>query len=234
VSDQPVTLITGSRKGIGRFLAEHYVSQGHMVIGCSRSDFSDSLPGYEHFCLDVSDEISVKQMMAAVRQKYGRLDHLINNAGIASPTSHFLVTPVESAMRVYSTNVMGTFLLCRESAKLMKKRQFGRIVNFSTVARPLKLAGEAIYASSKAAVESLTEILARELGPFGITVNTVGPTPVHTDLIAAMPQDKVRDVVNRQAIPRPGTLADIANVVEFFLRPESGFVTGQVIYLGGF
>jgi 3-oxoacyl-[acyl-carrier protein] reductase len=234
VTDRPVTLITGSRKGIGRFLAEHYISQGHVVVGCSRTPLPDSPPGYEHFCLDVSDEMAVKQMMAAVRQKHDRLDHLINNAGIASPTSHFFVTPAETAARVYTTNVMGTFLLCREGAKLMKKRQFGRIVNFSTVARPLRLAGEAIYASSKAAVESLTSILARELGSFGITINTIGPTPVHTDLIAAMPQDKVKDVIGLQAIPRPGTFADIANVVDFFLRPESGFVTGQVIYLGGF
>lgn len=232
--DQPVTLITGSRKGIGRFLVEHYSSQGHVVIGCSRSAFPDSIPGYEHFRLDVSDEMAVKQMMAVVRQKHGRLDHLINNAGIASPTSHFMVTPAETAARVYFTNVMGTFLLCREGAKLMKKHQFGRIVNFSTVARPLKLAGEAIYASSKAAVESLTGILAGELGSFGITVNAVGPTPIHTDLIAAMPQDKVQDVVGRQPIPRPGTFADIANVTDFFLKPESSFVSGQIIYLGGF
>jgi 3-oxoacyl-[acyl-carrier protein] reductase len=233
VTEQPVTLITGSRTGIGRFLAEYYTGRGHIVIGCSRNAFDDALPGYEHFCLDVSDELAVRQMMTVVRQKYGRLDHLINNAGIAS-TGHFLLTTAETATRVYNTNVLGTFLFCREGAKLMRKRQFGRIVNFSTVARPLKLAGEAIYASSKAAVESLTGILARELGPFGITVNTVGPTPVYTDLIAAMPQDKVSDVVNRQAVPRAGTFADIVNVVEFFIKPESDFITGQVIYLGGF
>jgi 3-oxoacyl-[acyl-carrier protein] reductase len=148
--------------------------------------------------------------------------------------NHFLLTPTETAMRIYQTNVIGSFLFCREGAKLMKKRHFGRIVNFSSVATPLRLPGEAVYASSKAAVVSLSEILARELGPFGITVNTVGPTPVQTDLIGAMPEDKVQGVIERQAIRRPGTLADIANVIDFFIRPESGFVTGQVIYLGGF
>jgi 3-oxoacyl-[acyl-carrier protein] reductase len=231
--ERPVTLITGTRKGIGRFLVDHYRGQGHLVVGCSRSPFPESLPDYEHFCLDVSDDSAVRLMMDAVRRKYRRLDHLINNAGIAS-MNHFLLTPTETAMRIYQTNVIGSFLFCREGAKLMKKRQFGRIVNFSSVATPLRLPGEAVYASSKAAVVSLTEILARELGPFGITVNTVGPTPVQTDLIGAMPEDKVQGVIERQAIRRPGTLADIANVIDFFLRPESSFVTGQVIYLGGF
>ena len=231
--ERPVTLITGARKGIGRFLLDHYRAQGHIIVGCSRSPFPDSVPDYEHFCLDVCDESAVKQMIDTVRRKYGRLDHLINNAGIAS-MSHFLLTPTETAMRIYQTNVIGTFLVSRESAKLMKKRKFGRIVNFSSAAAPLRLPGEAVYASSKAAIVSLTEILARELGAFGITVNVVGPTPVHSDLIAAMPQDKVQSVIERQAIPRPGTHADIANVVDFFLRPESGFVTGQVVYLGGF
>jgi 3-oxoacyl-[acyl-carrier protein] reductase len=233
LSDQPVTLITGARKGIGRFLVCHYLRQGHRVIGCSRGAFEEMPPGYEHFCLDVADEGSVKGMMAALQRKYGRLDHLINNAGVAW-TGHFLLTPAATAKRIFETNVIGSLLLCRESAKVMKKRRYGRIVNFSTVAVPLKLAGEAAYASSKAAVVSLTEILAWELGEFGITVNAVGPTPVPTELIGAMPEDKVKSVINRQAIRRSGTFADIANVVDFFLRRESDFVSGQVINLGGF
>jgi 3-oxoacyl-[acyl-carrier protein] reductase len=232
LAEQAVTLITGARKGIGRFLVDHYVQGGHLVVGCSREPLSETIPNYQHFCLDVSEEEAVKQMMEAVRKKYGRLDHLINNAGIAS-MSHFLLTSGETLLRIYKTNVIGSFLLCREGAKLMKKRRFGRIVNFSSAAVPLKLSGEAAYASSKAAVVSLTEILAQELGVFGITVNTVGPTPVETDLIRAMPEDKVKEVIERQAIRRPGTLSDIANVVDFFLRPESSFITGQVIYLGG-
>jgi 3-oxoacyl-[acyl-carrier protein] reductase len=230
--EQAVTLITGSRKGVGRYLVEHYTSLGHRVIGCSRDPITETIPGYEHFCLDVSDEPAVKSMVASVRQKYGRLDNLINNAGIAS-TGHSLLTTGEAVLRLYKTNVVGSFLFCREGTKLMKKRQYGRIVNFSTVAVPLRLPGESVYASSKAAIVSLTEVLAREFGPLGITVNGVGPTPVETDLIRAMPADKVQEVIDRQSIRRPGTFADIANVVDFFLRPESGFVTGQVLYLGG-
>jgi 3-oxoacyl-[acyl-carrier protein] reductase len=231
LTEQSVTLITGARKGIGRFLADHYLQQRHLVVGCSREP-AESRDGYEHFCLDVADEAAVKQMMQAVLQTHGRLDHLINNAGIAS-TGHFLLAPAKTIERVYRTNVFGSFLLCREASKVMKKRRFGRIVNFSTVAVPHRLAGEAVYASSKAAIVSLTEIVAREVAPLGITINAVGPTPVYTDLIAAMPPDKVQDVIARQAVPRAGTFADITNVIDFFLRPESSFVTGQVIYLGG-
>ena len=232
LNDQPVTLITGASRGIGRFLVDHYIRSGHQVIGCSRNASSESIPGYEHFCLDVADENAVKNMMMAVRQKYGRLDHLINNAGIAS-TGHSLLTSAETIMRLYKTNVIGTFLFCREAAKLMKKRQFGRIINFSTVAVPLRLAGESVYASSKAAVVNLTEILAREFAPMGITVNAVGPTPIETDLIRAMPPDKVKEVIERQVVRRPGNFADVANVIDFYLRPESDFITGQVLYLGG-
>jgi 3-oxoacyl-[acyl-carrier protein] reductase len=183
--------------------------------------------------VDVADEKAVKAMFHEVRQEFGRLDHLINNAGIAA-TGHFLLTPAETLLRVYQTNVIGAFLFSREAVKLMKKRRYGRIVNFSSAAVPLKLAGEAVYASSKAAIVSLTEILAREVAPLGITVNAVGPTPIETDLIRAMPQDKVREVIEMQPIRRPGTFADVANAVDFFLRPESDFVTGQVLYLGGF
>jgi len=233
LTPQPITLITGSRKGIGRFLAEHYISRGHLVVGCSRNPVRETIDGYEHFCLDVSDERAIKEMMRVVRQKYGRLDNLINNAGIAA-TSHFLLTPVETILKVYNTNVIGSFLFTREAAKLMMKQHAGRIVNFSSSAVPLKLAGEAVYASSKAALVSLTEILARELAPYGITVNSVGPTPIETDLIRAMPQDKVQEVIGRQPVQRPGTFADVANVIDFFLRKESDFITGQVIYLGGF
>lgn len=233
MSSQPITIITGTRTGIGRFLVDHFLGQGHRVFGCSRNEFSGTLPGYTHFCLDVSDESAVKLMMNAVRQECGRLDNLINNAGIAA-TGHFLLTPAETLLRVYKTNVIGSFLFAREAAKLMKKAQHGRIINFSTSAVPLKLAGESVYASSKAALVALTEITARELASFGITVNAVGPTPIETDLIRAMPQDKVKDVIARQPIQRLGTFDDVVNVIDFFLRPESSFITGQVIYLGGF
>lgn len=229
----PVTLITGTRKGIGRQLAGHFVQRGHRVIGCSRKPPEWSLgDSYKHFIADVADEAAVTQIFRYLRTEHGGLDHLINNAGIAA-MNHSMLTPLSTVDSVLSTNVTGTFLFCREAAKLMKRGRFGRIVNFSTVAVPLRLEGEAIYAASKAAVIALTQILSRELAEFGITVNALGPTPIETDLIRSVPAEKLERLLERQAIRRFGTFDDVFNVIEFFFKPESDFITGQVIYLGG-
>jgi len=182
--------------------------------------------------LDVSDERAVKQMVTAVSKRYGRIDVLINNAGIAS-MNHILLTPLSSVEKIFRTNVYGTFLFCREVAKVMAKRKSGRIVSLVSVARPLKLEGEAIYAASKAAVESFTQILAREVASFQITCNAVGPTPMATDLIGSVPKEKIARLIEMQAIKRMGECRDIANVIDFFIQPESAFVTGQIVYLGG-
>jgi 3-oxoacyl-[acyl-carrier protein] reductase len=226
-------LITGTRKGIGRYLAERYAGLGYRVIGVSRGEPDEPLAGYEHFCMDVTDETRVKDLFRTLRARGDRVDVLVNNAGIAS-MNHVLLTPMKTVEQVFATNVFGTFLFCREAARMMSAdRRGGRIVNFATVATPLRLEGEAIYAASKAAVESLTRILAREFAPFDITVNAVGPTPVATDLIRSVPKEKIDALIARQAIRRMGELRDISNVIDFFIREESDFVTGQVVFLGG-
>lgn len=225
-------VITGTRKGIGKALAEHYLNAGWQVAGCSRGESSIEHEAYTHFALDVSDEDAVIKMARALKKQFGKVDALLNNAGIAS-MNHALLTPASTVNRILQTNVVGTFLFCREMAKLMRSTKAGRIVNFTTVAHPLNLEGEAIYAASKAAVESLTRILARELAELKITVNAVGPTPIETDLIRGVPSDKMEALLARQAIQRMGDVNDVINAVEFFVRPESDFITGQVLYLGG-
>ncbi|MCF7504179.1 MULTISPECIES: SDR family oxidoreductase [Vibrio] len=225
-------VITGSRKGLGKFLAEYYLALGHKVIGCSRQKSSIEHENYHHFELDVTDEKAVVSMVRSIRKQHLTIDVLVNNAGMAA-MNHFITTPLSSVKDVMATNVYGTFLFSREISKLMMKQKSGSIVNYSTVAVPLDLGGEAIYAASKAAVESLTRISAKELAPYGIRVNAVGPTPVPTDLIKAVPKQKIDDLIASQAIKRLGREDDVVNIVDFFISPRSEFITGQVIYLGG-
>ncbi len=224
--------ITGTRKGIGRKLAEYYLDRDNTVIGCSRKISSLSHPNYTHYCIDVGNEDDVKRLFSEIRSQHGQLDVLLNNAGIAS-MNHFLLTPGKSVNEIFQCNFMGTFLCSREAVKLLKKSPAGRIINFSTIAVPLRLAGSAVYAASKSAVSTLTEIMAKELAPFGITVNVIGPTPVSTSMSRTLPKEAIDEVINQQTIKRLGKIEDITNVVEFLINASSDFITGQTIYFGG-
>lgn len=227
-----VMIITGTSKGIGNYLGNYYLGKGYVVVGCSRGAETITHSNYEHFILDVADEQAVVKMVRGVAKKYGKIDVLINNAGIAS-MNHFLLSPLSKIEEIYKTNVIGTFLFSREVGKIMSKKRNGRIVNFSTIAVPLKLEGELMYASSKNAVVNMTQIMAKELGTYNITCNAVGPTPVLTDLIKNVPEEKIQHIIRQQAIKRHGEFRDVANVIDFFIKPESDFITGQVVYLGG-
>ncbi len=232
MNDNQIMIITGASKGIGKYLAEYYSKKGFHVIGCSRKSIDHKLDNYHHFILDVSDESEVKNMISSIRKKHGKVDILINNAGIAS-MNHALLTDIRTVNKIYNTNFFGTFLFCREASKIMARKKFGRIINFVTVAVPLNLEGEAIYASSKSSVLSFTKILAKEVAENGITVNAIGPTPVKTDLIRSVPEEKIKNLIQMQAIKRFGEFSDISNIVDFYISPRSGFITGQVMYLGG-
>ncbi len=232
MSERETILITGANRGIGRGLAEALLKRGWQVVGCSRTDCNLQDEHYRHFHADVADEPAVTAMFNQIRRECESLTALVNCAGIAR-MNPALLTPGKSAEAIVDTNFIGTFLCCREAAKLMMRQTYGRIVNLSSVAVPLALAGEALYGASKAAVEHLTRVLARELGGYGITVNAIGPNPIKTDMIAQVPQEMLDRLVARQAIARFGTVEDVLNLVEFFLRPESGLVTGQTVYLGG-
>ena len=228
-----VALVTGSRTGLGRAMAVHLLEHGYTVIGCSRGA-PGTLPegAYAHVECDVADEAQVVSMVRGIARDHGRLDVVVNNAGVAS-MNHALLTSASTVDRIMATNVRGTFLVSRECVKVMQRNGFGRVVNLGSVAVPLHLEGEAIYASSKAAVETLTRVFAREVAPLGVTVNCISPGPIRTDLLAGVPEAALARLVEKQAVRRLGEPRDVHHVLDFFLSPAADFITGQVVYLGG-
>jgi 3-oxoacyl-[acyl-carrier protein] reductase len=144
-----------------------------------------------------------------------------------------LLTPLATVEKTMRINVAGTFLVSREAIKLMRKRKYGRIVNISSAVAPMRLAGEAVYVASKCAVTALSQVMAREVADFGITVNIVAPGPTATDMIRGVPKAKMDKLLAELPLRRLSTVEDVANVIDFFLRPESGAVTGQVVNLCG-
>lgn len=191
--EEVITVITGTSKGIGEYLAKYYLSKGHIVYGCSRTMpkwVDENVKNYFHYLLDVSDEKAVKKLFGDIRKRHGHLENLINNAAMAS-MNHVLLFPLIKAEELLKTNTLGTFLFCREASKLMKNNKYGRIINFTSGAVRLKIEGESIYAASKSGIEIFTQIIAKELGEFGITANIVCPGPVKTDLIAGVDPQKI-------------------------------------------
>jgi len=227
-------LVTGASRGLGRALVDRFLAAGDCVVGCS-STVGGELPSsqqYHHVAADVTQDAEVEELFRQVRSRLGGLDVLVNNAGVAA-MNPVALTPAVHARRVMDVSMIGTFLCSRAAIRLLRRSAVPRIVNLTSVAVPLRLEGEAVYASAKSAVESFTRVLAREVGPLGITCNAVGPCPVLTDLTARVPKEKMEALIARQAIGRWGTADDVANVVEFFLSPASGLITGQIVYLGG-
>jgi 3-oxoacyl-[acyl-carrier protein] reductase len=225
-------LITGSSRGIGRALVDHYLNLGDIVVGCSRTPTSIAHERFSHYEVDVTDPDAVRDAFRDICRAVGGLDAVINNAGIASMNA-LALTPAATARKVMDTNFLGTFVLSQAAVRVLRASPSPRIVNVTSIAVPLRLHGEAVYAASKSAVETFTRIAARELAPFRITCNAVGPSPIRTALTAGVPEHKMQALVDSQPIPRWAEASDVANVIDFFLRPESALVTGQVLYLGG-
>jgi 3-oxoacyl-[acyl-carrier protein] reductase len=225
-------LITGTSRGLGKALAEHYLDKGDNVYGCARSDGTIGHDNYYHYQVDIASPHDVNNLFYSLRKEIKQLDAIINNAGIASMNA-FALTPVESFQKIFDINVQGTFLFCQKAFGLLKRSPHPRIINMSTVAVPLQLEGESIYAASKSAVETLTRIIAKEYGSFGITCNAIGPSPIETALIKGVAKDKIAELIKRQAVQKMATEEDVINLADFFLRAESSMISGQVIYLGG-
>ena len=152
-SDTPVALVSGARKGLGNEIAKHLASSGYNVVGCSRTmpDDPDADANIEYRIADVADEKSVQLLFKFVRERYGRLDAVVCNAGVAS-MNPLILTPKSSATQMFETNLIGTMLVAREAVRPLRQSGHGRIVTLSSVAVPLVLEGESIYSASKAAI----------------------------------------------------------------------------------
>jgi 3-oxoacyl-[acyl-carrier protein] reductase len=224
--------ITGTSRGIGKNLSEYYLNRGHNVYGCSRTESTITNINYFHFIADITIEEDINRIFNHLFTNKLVIDTLINNAGVAS-MNFSVLTPTSQVRKIFETNFLGTFILSKILFKLLKKSINPRIINFTTVAVPLNLEGESIYSSSKAAVEQLTKVMAKEFYPFGITVNAIGPSPIKTDLIKNVSEEKLISLLDKMTIKSFGNFEDVSNIIDFFIRPESKNITGQIIYLGG-
>jgi 3-oxoacyl-[acyl-carrier protein] reductase len=229
----PVVLISGTSRGLGRYLAEHYCRSGARVIGCSRGDVELSYENYSHVRADVSKEADVRNLFSGIRRAHGRLDLLVNNAAVNPSLSLYLAVPATSVVKSFETNLLGAMLMCQAATRLMMPAGFGRLVNIGSMAQKLEVEGEAVYTAMKSALASFTRVLAKEVYRYGITCNVVAPAALPDGLSASVPAAALDTVLKRNAIPHVGAFDDVANVLDFLASRRSQAVTGQVIYLGG-
>lgn len=236
-----VALVTGGSRGIGAAISERLAADGYAVAVnyAGRRDDAEQVvariraSGGEAHALqaDVSDNAAVEQLFDAIEARYGGIDVLVNNAGVMHLSA---IAQFDDAAfdRLININLKGSFNAMRQAAR--RVRDGGRIINFSTSVIGLRQEGYGVYAATKAAVETLTGVLAKELRGKSITVNAVAPGPTATDLFL---DGKSAELIDRLAklnpLERLGTPADIANVVSFLASPQGSWVNGQTLRANG-
>lgn len=159
-----VVVVTGASRGLGRALAEHYLAQGYAVAGCSRGEATISDSGYHHTTVDIRKETEVQAWARALRREFGGVDVLIANAGLARSALYLSLTPGEVFDDFMRVNFAGVFYSLREISKLMLRRENARILTISSTMVPLHQEGTACYSATKAGVQEMTKVLAKELG----------------------------------------------------------------------
>lgn len=231
-----VAIVTGASRGIGRATARLFRSEGAIVVGWDLSSSEPAAPGEtEGPCreVDLRDAGSVRLEAERVLRAEGRVDILVNNAGV---TRGFV--PAESLASsawdlILDTNARGALHAVQALVPAMKARKYGRVLNVSSVLARHALEGQTAYAASKAAIEAMTRVWAREFGPWGITVNAVAPGYVQTAMNEANGPEVERHVVARTPLGRLGESEDVARAFLFLASAEASFVTGAVLPVDG-
>ena len=232
VYEGKLVLITGARRGLGRLMAEHVLDQGGRVAGFARGEASIDHPGYSHFRVDVGDPESVQAGFTELRRVTDSVQIVINNAAVLT-SQYSMIMPPSAARAMLDTNLLGAFLVSREAAKLMRRTKWGRIINISSMAVGLEPIGDSVYAASKAGLTTMGNVMAKELAPLNVTVNTLGVSAIATDMLAQLPEDKVAQVVAGLPLARFAEPDDVFNVLDFLAAERSSYITAQTIHLGG-
>jgi 3-oxoacyl-[acyl-carrier protein] reductase len=233
-------LVTGSSRGIGAGIARKLAEQGAAVAVTyatnpgSAEQVLGSLKGEGHLLLklDISDEASVTAAFEEISSKWGKIDGLVNNAGVTRDQL-LLRMKTDDFQTVLDTNLKGTFLCTRAAAKMMLKARSGSIVNITSVIGEMGNAGQSNYAASKAGTEGFAKSIAQEIGSRSIRVNCVAPGFIVTDMTDAMTEQAKAAISSKIPLGTLGDVDDVANAVAFLLSDEAKYITGHTLSVNG-
>ncbi|HWM02894.1 MAG TPA: beta-ketoacyl-ACP reductase [Actinophytocola sp.] len=233
-----VALVTGGIRGIGAAICDRLTERGVTIAaGYSRDKeaadtFREAHPGSSVHQGNIGTNADCERVISEVLEQHGRLDILVNNAGITVDKTVRRMTP-EDWDRVVQVNLSGAFYLTRAILQHMLDRGSGRIINISSIIGESGNIGQANYAAAKAGLFGLTMSLAQETARKGITVNSVAPGYISTEMVAAVPKEALDKVVAKIPVGRLGEADEVARVVEFLADPDSTFITGQIYSVNG-
>lgn len=239
--ENKVAVVTGGTKGIGKGIVERLASDGFLVYAIGRTtpesiesytDKSEINDKIRFKSLDVSDFEASKAVLEEINKEAGRIDVLVNNAGITK--DNLLLRMNESDFdSVIDINLKGTFNLCKNVSRIMMGQRYGRIINIGSIVGTTGNAGQVNYSASKSGLIGLTKSIAKELASRNILVNLISPGYVITDMTAKLNEDQIKSFEDNIPLKRGGKPEDIANVVAFFASDDSAYVTGQTIHVDG-
>ena len=225
-------LVTGSSRGVGRLITEHFLQHGARVAGFARGEATIEHLNYFHFKVDVGDPHAVQKAFFELKRMTDSVQIVVNNAAVLT-SQYAMIMPIAATQAMLNTNLMGAFMVSREASKLMRRAKWGRIINIGSMAASLEPIGDSMYAASKAALSTMANVMAKELAPLNVTCNTLAVSAIKTDMLAQLAQDKIAEVIAGLPIPRFAEPDDILNVLDFLASERSSYITAQTIYLGG-